>query len=78
MELIDMSTATKTLLKSALSLPDEEKAALVDLLVLSMRRADPEVEKAWEAEIERRVRAYESGEAITYSAEEVFAELRRA
>jgi putative addiction module component, TIGR02574 family len=72
-----MSTETETILKDALSLPDEEKASLVDHLIQSMRGIDPEVERAWDEEIGRRVTAYEAGEATTYSAEEVFAELRK-
>ena len=72
-----MSAATKTLFISALSLPDDEKALLVDELVQSMRRIDPNVESAWNDEIGRRLKAYESGQATTYSAEEVFEELRR-
>jgi putative addiction module component (TIGR02574 family) len=73
-----MSAATKTILNSALSLPDGEKAILVDELLQSMLRVDPEVERAWDEEIGRRVDAYEKGDATSYSAEEVFEELRRA
>ncbi len=39
---------------------------------------DPAVEKAWSAEIERRVDAFDRGELTTYSAEDVLAEARRS
>jgi putative addiction module component (TIGR02574 family) len=44
----------------------------------SLRDAIPQdVEAEWEAEIKRRVEAYERGEATLIPAEEVFAKARR-
>lgn len=36
-----------------------------------------DIEAAWDAEIVRRVKAYNKGEVETYAAEDVFAEARR-
>jgi putative addiction module component (TIGR02574 family) len=44
----------------------------------SLREAMPaEIEAAWEAEIRRRVDAYERGEATLIPAEDVFAKARK-
>jgi len=60
------------------SLVPEERARLVELLLESLHEPPlAEIEAAWDAEIKRRVEAYERGEVQTFSAEEVFAEARR-
>lgn len=60
----------------ALTAQDRER--LVDLLLASLEDApDPKVEEAWRVEIQRRVAAYERGEAVLYDADEVMAEAKR-
>ena len=55
----------------------EERAQLVNALLESLRGEKiAEVEAAWAVEIERRVSAYERGEAKLVPAEEVFAKAR--
>jgi putative addiction module component (TIGR02574 family) len=55
----------------------EERAQLVDALLESLHDEKiAEVEAAWAVEIERRVSAYERGEAKLVPAEEVFAKAR--
>ena len=62
---------------AARSLPAEERAHLVDTLLESLREGKvAEVEAAWEAEIARRVAAYDSGTVTLVAAEEVFAKAR--
>lgn len=64
--------------KSARLLTPEERARLAETMTESLREAmPPEVEAAWEAEIRRRVEAYERGEATLIPAEEVFAKARK-
>ena len=59
-----MTKEARRILKEALKLPTEARANLVDELQVSLfDGVDPEVEAAWGAEIERRVRAIESGTA---------------
>ena len=56
----------------------EDRSRLVEIILETLYEPPlPEIDAAWDAEIERRVAAYERGEVETYSAEEVFAEARR-
>jgi putative addiction module component (TIGR02574 family) len=58
-------------------LPREERERLVDELLASLNEpAASELDAAWEAEIERRLAAYDRGEVHALSAEEVFAKAR--
>ena len=68
-----MSPAAKRLLDSALKLEPAEREQLAhDLLESIDKSADGELSPAWEAEIQRRLRKIESGEATFVSADEVF------
>jgi putative addiction module component (TIGR02574 family) len=60
------------------SLAPEERSRLVELLLESLHEPPlSDIAAAWDAEIVRRVDAYERGEVETFSAEGVFAEARR-
>ena len=64
--------------KSARLLTPEERARLAEAMTESLREAmPPEIQAAWEAEIKRRVEAYEHGEASLVPAEDVFAKARK-
>lgn len=64
--------------KSARLLSPEERARLAEAMTESLREAMPsDIEAAWEAEIKRRIDAYERGEANLIPAEEVFAKARK-
>lgn len=41
-----------------------------------LERADPEHDRLWREEIQRRYREYKEGRAVLWDAEEVIAELR--
>jgi putative addiction module component (TIGR02574 family) len=57
----DMSRETGELLKEALALPAEARAALADSLLDSLdREVDAEVEAAWQIEIQRRAAELDS------------------
>lgn len=56
--------------------PDEQADLIEELLVLTYREPDPEIEKAWAEEAERRLDAYERGETSTVPLEDVMARLR--
>ena len=61
--------------KSARLLSPEERARLAEAMTESHRQAMPsEIEAEWEAEIKRRVEAYERGEATLM---DVFAKARK-
>jgi putative addiction module component (TIGR02574 family) len=58
-------------------LPREERERLIDELLESLNEpATAQLDAAWNAEIERRLAAYDRGEVQALSAEEVFAKAR--
>ena len=60
------------------TLPPEERVRLLDLLLESLDEPpNTEIERAWSAEITRRVAAHERGEGTLFDAEEVMAEAAR-
>jgi hypothetical protein len=66
-----MNERVKKLTEEIRKLSSEEQAELIDeLLVLTYREPDPEIEKAWAMEIDRRVDAIERGEALHVDARE--------
>lgn len=74
-----MSALLIELEQQASTLSPDERAYLAEVLLESLRDASlADVEMEWEREIENRVAAFDKGESQTCSAEEVFAEARRA
>ena len=74
-----MSPSTANLLDSALRLSRDERAHLASELIASLDGAPEEgVEEAWDAEVARRIRQLESGEARLLDWETVKAEVARA
>jgi putative addiction module component (TIGR02574 family) len=73
-----MSDMLAELKKKAAQLSDVERAELALSLSESLDGpADPEVEEAWRAEIERRIGQIDRGEVELIPGDEVFARLRR-
>ena len=72
-----MSTSTEILLRQLLELPANDRAALVEGLILSLDKPDPALDALWLKEAESRLAAYRSGELGAVDADEVFAELGR-
>jgi putative addiction module component (TIGR02574 family) len=67
-----MTQQALELLQKALTLPEEERTALVRSLIESLEEiADPSAELAWDEEIARRISDLDSGKAKTVSWEEV-------
>ncbi len=63
--------------REARLLSPEERAQLVDSLLDSLREVNlADIEAEWAVEIERRVAAYERGDARLVAAEDVFAKAR--
>ncbi len=60
------------------SLAPQERERLVELLLETLvEPAAPEIEEAWDREIERRVVAHKRGEIELFDLEDVLAEARR-
>ena len=70
-----MSSPLRALEAAALLLPPPERQELAQRLLASLD-SDPDVEAAWDKEIERRVVAFEAGLYEEFSAEEVLADAR--
>lgn len=69
------SETVKTLEAAALQLTSSDRARLVDRLIATLD-ADPEVEEAWAAEVERRQTEVENGTVTLLSGPESLAELK--
>lgn len=73
-----MSVSLADVELQARMLSPDDRAKLAELLLESLQGTSlSDIEAEWNREIERRVAAYDRGEAQTYSAEEVFAEAKR-
>ena len=72
-----MAASTETLLRQALELPANDRAALIEGLILSLDQPDPAIDALWLKEAESRLAAYRSGELDAIDADQVFAELGR-
>jgi putative addiction module component (TIGR02574 family) len=70
-----MAASAKFLLDQALKLPANDRAALVENLILSLDKPDPSLDAQWLKEAEDRLAAYQSGELGAVDAEQVFSEL---
>ena len=70
-----MSTSAKTVMDQALKLTANDRAALVETLILSLDKPDPALDAEWLREAEDRLAAYQSGELATVDADDVFREL---
>lgn len=73
-----MENPVEELTRQGLLLEPEDRARVAERLLDSIREpSSPEIEAAWDEEIERRVAAFKRGEVEVFDAEEVFAEARR-
>ena len=66
-----MSPEVSDLLKRALSLPVDERAALANTLLDSLSELDNSVQEAWDKEVARRMKDLEAGRAVTVPWEEL-------
>ena len=73
-----MSDLVLDLAERGRALEPQERERLVELLLETLvEPAAPEVEEAWNREIERRIAAHNRGEVETFDVEDVLAEARR-
>ena len=63
---------TKQLIDEAISLPVEERALVVDLLLRSLNQPESEIDKKWTKEAKRRLAELRSGRVEAIPGEEVF------
>ena len=70
-----MSPDVSDLLKRALALPAEERAALANTLLDSIGATTESAQEAWDREVARRVEDLHAGKAVTVPWEELHRQL---
>jgi putative addiction module component (TIGR02574 family) len=70
-----MSPEVSDLLKRALALSADERAALANTLLDSLEGTDETVQEAWDNEVARRIADLKAGKAVTVPWEELHREL---
>ena len=70
-----MSPEISDLLKRALALPADERAALANTLLDSLETGNESVQEAWDREVARRMEDLKAGKAVTVAWEELHREL---
>ena len=70
-----MSPEVSDLLKRALALPVDERAALANTLLDSRDTANESVQEAWDNEVARRIEDLKTGKAVTVPWEQLHREL---
>lgn len=70
-----MSPEVSDLLKRALALPVDERAALANTLLDSLETANQSVDEAWDEEVARRMQELKAGKAVTVPWEQLHREL---
>jgi putative addiction module component (TIGR02574 family) len=73
-----MSAETTEILKRALALLSDERAALANTLLDSLTLPDQSVEEAWDKEVTRRMEGLDAGKAVTVPWEQIHRELLAA
>ncbi len=73
-----MATGSDRVVDEALSLPADERLGLVESLLASLNLPlQPEIERAWAEEAERRVAEIDRGEVELVPGEKVFEKIRQ-
>jgi len=70
-----MSPEVSDLLKRALALPADERAALANTLLDSLETPNQSAEAAWDEEVARRMEDLKAGKAVTVPWEQMHREL---
>jgi putative addiction module component (TIGR02574 family) len=68
-----MNARIQAITEEAERLPAADRAKLVEHLLATLDKPDPEIDRAWAEECKRRRDRYLRGEATTLDAEEVLA-----
>ncbi len=72
-----MNAESKKLLRSALALPESDRAKIAASLIHSLdTETDDDVDAAWAAEIQRRIESIDNGEAKLVPWDDVMREMR--
>jgi putative addiction module component (TIGR02574 family) len=72
-----MSNRAKTLTEQARALPPQDRIALVEDVLDSLDRADPDIDQLWVREASDRLAAYRRGELAAKDLSDIVAKYRR-
>jgi putative addiction module component (TIGR02574 family) len=72
-----MSNRTKTLTEQARALPPQDRIALVEDVLDSLDRADPDIDRLWAQEASDRLAAYRRGELAAKDLSDILAKYQR-
>ena len=67
---------TAEIIEQALKLKSSDRYLLLEMLHESLDKPDPAINKVWQEEVLRRVKAIDEGRLATVSMEEVFKDLQ--
>jgi putative addiction module component (TIGR02574 family) len=72
-----MMTVAQELASQAAKLPPSDRLQIVETILATLDKPDPEIAAAWAAEAESRLAAYRRGELAAVDESEVFGDLDR-
>jgi putative addiction module component (TIGR02574 family) len=79
MEDLNMSVVAKKVFDEALSLPAEARVSLVEKLLISLNLpTQPEIDRLWAEEAERRIAQIDKGEIKLVPGKKVFSHIRKS
>lgn len=73
-----MQSDLRELIEKAKTLSDLDKLALIDELMAQLDRPDPEIDRIWAEEAEKRLRMYRDGRMQPIPYEKVMEKYRRS
>jgi putative addiction module component (TIGR02574 family) len=70
-------TKIEALLKEALVLPVQEKSELIEQLIRSLDKPDPEIDELWKKEAESRIDAFDDGKLSSVTVQEAISKYKK-
>jgi len=70
---VKIMSSTKEIISKALHLKPAEKSIIIEALLKSLDVPDPDIEKIWAEEAEKRLEAYKAGNLKSVSLDDLFA-----
>ncbi len=71
-----MNNRAKMLIEQARALPPQDRIALIENVLDSLDRADPEIDRMWAREASERLAAYRRGEVAAKELSDIVAKYR--
>jgi len=72
-----MTQVTAVMVEKIKELTDSEKLEIVDEILAQLDKPDPDVDRVWAEEAQKRFKKYKAGEACTVAYDDVMAGYKR-